>query len=181
MPAQEPAIARFGERLCAFWSGFRRIILFDLTLVIEQIAHLADVEAGERGIEAALIQITQQSRQKRDIPRAADLVQRHVQGFFLLFVEIQNDAVYFGVSEMLQHFEPLVAADNNAGAPIPNDRLHIAELLDASSQLFKLRIAGLQIFPGIVLGRQELRYRDLFNVHTRPHSANFSKPPIARM
>ena len=39
---------------------------------------LTDVEAGEGGIEPALIQVAQQSCKKRNIPCAADLVQRHV-------------------------------------------------------------------------------------------------------
>ena len=74
-----------------------------------------------------------------------------------------------------------MSADDNAGASVPDDRLDIAKLLDAASQLFKLRIAGLQILSRIVFGGLELRYRDLLNVHTKPHSANFSNPPIARM
>ena len=39
-----PAIARFGERLCTFWCSLWRIILLDLTLVIDDRTHASVIE-----------------------------------------------------------------------------------------------------------------------------------------
>jgi len=39
---------------------------------------------------------------------------------------------------------------------VPDDRLDIAKLLNGALQLIVFRIAGFQIFTGIVVGRDEL-------------------------
>ena len=55
MSAKHPAVTGLCERLRALWCGLWGIILYDLALIVKQFAHLADVEAGEGGIEAAII------------------------------------------------------------------------------------------------------------------------------
>ena len=74
-----------------------------------------------------------------------------------------------------------MAADHATGLFIPDDRLYIAKLLDGALQLFIFRISGLQILTRIVVSREQVFYIFLFNIHIKPHSANFSKPPMERM
>ena len=82
---------------------------------------------------------------------------------------------------MLQHLEPLVPADDHTSSLVPDDRLDVTEFGYAALQLLELRVTGLQVFSGIVLRGEQFLHADLFNVHTKPHSANFSNPPILRM
>ena len=59
-----------------------------------------------------------------------------------MLVDVENDAVHFGVAEMLQHLQTLVPSDDHAGAFVPYNWLHVAEFLYAPAQLLKLRITG---------------------------------------
>ena len=139
------------------------------------------IKAGERCVEAAFVQVLEQGRQQWHVPIAADFIQCHIESFFLLLIDVQHHAVHFGVSEILQHLEPLVAADDNTGSLIPDDRLHVSEFFYAAAQLFKFGITGLQVLARIVLRWFELVDADLFNIHTKPHSAKRSNPPTCRM
>ena len=182
MVAKQPAVAGLGEGVLPFVSDVRRIIFLDLRLVVEQFAHFRNVKASDGGIVSAIVQILEERGQERNVPIAADLIQRHIQSFFLLFVEVEDDAVHLGIAEMLQYLQALVPSDDHSGALVPENRLYIAEFFYAAFQLFKFGISRLQVFPGVVLGRFQVfdRYFPYFH-YTKPHSANFSKPPTMSM
>ena len=182
MVAKQPAVAGLGEWVLPFGSHVRGIIFLDLRLVVEQVAHFRNVKASDGGIVSAIVQILEESGQERKVPIAADLIQRHVQSFFLFFVEVEDDAVYLGIAEMLQHLQALVAADDHSCALVPQDWLHIAEFFYAAFQLFKFGISRMQVFPRVVLCRFQVFNRHFPYFHyTKPHSANFSKPPTISM
>ena len=103
---------------------------------------------------------------------------------FIVFytVDLHHNALHFGDAHVDENLEPLVTADNPAGGFIPDDRLHIPELLNGAFQLFIFRITGLEVLAGVVACRQKVcRILFLNQHHTSPHSANFSKPPTERM
>ena len=74
-----------------------------------------------------------------------------------------------------------MATDNTTGCLVPNHRLNIAELLKGAFQLFVFLVAGFEILTGVVFGGHQIHRAFLFDNHTSPHSANFSKPPTERM
>lgn len=72
-------------------------------------------------------------------------------------------------------------ADHATGCLIPDNRLHIAKLLDGAFQFFVFRITGLQILTRVIIRRDELGNFLFLYQHISPHSANFSKPPTRSM
>ena len=50
----------------------------------------------------------------------------------------------------LEHLEALMPAHDIPRDLVPDDGIHIAELMQAAPDLFIRRIAGLQVFAGII-------------------------------
>ena len=72
----------------------------------------------------------------------------------------------------LEHLEALMPAHDIPRDLVPDDGIHIAELMQAAPDLFIRRIAGLQVFAGIVFrgfhhGNRQLFY-DHFCLQTFP-------------
>ena len=114
-------------------------------------------DAGySRGIVAlqrliALIQIVEQIRQGDRLPFADRLIERNIQClFFLRVFDVNDHAVDLRRAFRRQHLIALVAADDVARDLVPDNGIHIAEFMQAAPDLFVGRIAGLQVFAGIV-------------------------------
>ena len=64
---------------------------------------------------------------------------------------------------------------------IPDNRIHIHKIVQAALVFFVGGIARFQVFARVVLCGEQFINTDLLNVHTKPHSANFSNPPTMRI
>ena len=183
MLAEHPEVTSLGEGGLFKLRLHIEVIFLDATLYIvpEQILQLLRIKAGEGDVEVRALQVSDDQSEFFCIPFAADLVQGDVERLFLLGVHVNDHDIHLGDAHVRQHLQALVAADHATGLFIPDDRLHIAKLLDGALQLFIFRISGLQILTRIVVSREQVFYIFLFNIHTKPHSANFSKPPMERM
>ena len=74
-----------------------------------------------------------------------------------------------------------MTSNHMAGGLIPDDGFYITKLLNGAFQLFIFRITRLEVFAGVVVGRQKVCRVLFLNNHTSPHSANASKPPTDLM
>ena len=183
MLAEHPEVTGLGERGLFELRLHIEVVLLDTTLYIvpEQIFQFLRVKAGEGDIEVRALQVGDDQSELFRIPFTADLVQGDVECLFLLGIHVNDHDIHLGDAHVRQHLQALVAADHATGLFIPDNRLHIAKLLDGALQLFIFRISGLQILARIIVSREQVFYIFLFNIHTKPHSANFSKPPMERM
>ena len=133
-------------------------------------------DAGySRGIVAlqrliALIQIVEQIRQGDRLPFANRLVERNVQRlFFLRIFDVNDHAVDLRRAFRRQHFVALMAAHNVARDLVPDNGVHIAELMQAAFDFFIGWIAGLQVFAWIVFRGLQAVDANPLNVHAGIH------------
>ena len=120
----------------------------------EQIVDFRRVEAGGIHVIAAEFQIIEQIRQGDRLPFADRLIERDVQClFFLRVFDVNDHAVDLRRAFRRQHFVALMPAHDVARDLVPDDGIHVAELMQAAPDLFIGRIAGLQVFAGIVFRR----------------------------
>ena len=112
-----------------------------------------------------LFQLVQNRGELFVVPPAGDFVERDVEDALLLFVELDLDDLDRLVALLHQHFEPLMAAYDVAGGPVPYDGLNIAESLDAPGQLVVLLVARCEVFPRVVVRRMEVAHRQGDNFH----------------
>ena len=133
-----------------------KVVLLDSVfyIVTEQIIQLLRLKAGEGDIKVSTLQICNHKSQLVRIPFAADLVQGDVERFFFFRVHIDDNNIDLGNAGIDEHLQALVATDHATGLFIPDDRFHIAKLLDGAFQLFIFWISGLQILTGIVVSRE---------------------------
>ena len=122
------------------------------------------IKAGE-GHFALLFQLVQNRGELLVIPPAGNFVERNIEDALLLLVELDLYHLYLGVAILHQHLEPLVAAYDVAGGPVPYDGLNVAEGLDAPGQLFVLLVARCEVFPRVVVRRMEVTHRQSDNFH----------------
>ena len=144
MSAELPDISEFCDCRILQLRSHIKIIIFDFISdgVFEQIIYFGSVKAGERYIKIFCLQIRNQKCKLVFIPFAGDFIECYIQGFFLVFVHFDNNALNLGYAHINQNLKPLMTADNSAGCLVPNNRLNIAKLLNRTFQLFIFRIAG---------------------------------------
>ena len=151
----------------------RKLVRVDIAVVVmnilvmhlaEQVIHLGGVKARRPQVITGKLQVLQKLRQGHRLPVARGLVERDVQGFFIRRVlDVHHNAVHLSRSFSLQHLVALVTADDVARHLVPDDGIDIPKVVQAALDFLIRRVAGLQVFPGVVLrGLQHL------NRH-RPH------------
>ena len=117
----------------------------------EQIVDFRRVEAGGIHVIAAEFQIIEQIRQGDRLPFADRLIERDVQRlFFLRVLDVNDHAVDLRRAFRRQHFVALMSAHDVARDLVPDNGIHVAELMQAAFDFFVSQIAGLQVFAGIV-------------------------------
>ena len=144
MLAQQPDIAGLNERLHLLRVDITIVVLHILIVdLAEQIIDFRRVKAGRVHVISAELQIIEQIRQGDRLPLANRLIERNVQRlFFLRVFDVNDHAVDLRRAFRRQHFIALVAADNVARNLVPDDGIHIAELMQAAPDFFVGRIAG---------------------------------------
>ena len=174
MLAQQPDIAGLNEGLHLLRVNIAIVILHVLIVnPAEQIVDFRRVKAGRVHVIAAELQLIEQIRQGDRLPLADRLIERNVQRlFFLRVLDVNDHAVDLRRAFRRQHFVALMSADDIARNLVPDDGIHIAELMQAAPDLFVSRIARLQVFSGIVFrgfhhGNRQLFY-DHFCLQTFP-------------
>ena len=174
MLAQQPDIAGLNEGLHLLRVNIAIVILYVLIVnLTEQIVDFCRVKAGCVHVIAAEFQLIEQIRQGDRLPFADRLIERDVQRlFFLRIFDVNDHAVDFRRAFRRQHLVALMAAHDVSRDLVPDDRIHIAELMQAAPDLFVSRIARLQVFSGIVFrgfhhGNRQLFY-DHFCLQTFP-------------
>ena len=152
MLAQQPDIAGLNERLYLFRIDIAVVILYILIVnPAEQIVDFRCVKAGGIHVIAAELQFIEQIRQGNRLPFTDRLIERNVQRFFFLRVlDVNDHAVDLRRAFRRQHLIALMAAHDVARDLVPDDGIHIAELMQTAPDLFIGRIAGFQVFAGIV-------------------------------
>ena len=131
MPAQQPDIAGLNERLHLLRVDIAVIVLHVLIVnLAEQIVDFRCVKAGRVHVIAAELQIIEQIRQGDRLPFADRLIERNVQRlFFLRVLDVNDHAVDFRSAFRRQHFVALMAAHNVARDLVPDNGVHVAELM----------------------------------------------------
>ena len=159
MPTQRPHIPGLGDDRGLQLGIHIEIIIFDLALlgVLEQRVDLRRLKAGEGHIKVGPLEVGDEQGQLVLVPLAGDFVEGDVERLLLLAVHLHHHALHLGDTHVQQHLQPLVSAHDKAGGLVPDHRLHIAELLDGAFQLFIFSIPRLEVFPGIVVGGNQIR------------------------
>ena len=144
MLAQQPDIAGLNEGLHLLRVNIAVVVLYVLIVnLTEQIVDFRSVEAGGIHVIAAELQIVEQIRQGDRLPFADRLIERNVQRlFFLRVLDVNDHAVDLRRAFRRQHFVALMSADDIARNLVPDDGIHIAELMQAAPDFFVGRIAG---------------------------------------
>ena len=118
-----------------------------------QAIDLAHVEAGEHDIEVGRRrELIEQRSELPLVPVARDLVERDVEGL-LAFQRQVDDAdidVLHAAGE--ENLEALVAADEGAGAPVPDQGLYESELVNRACELLIVGVARLEVDAWVVRG-----------------------------
>ena len=83
---------------------------------------------------AALISASRVMDVRGELAGDRRVVQRDVERLLLGLLEVDHDDLGLGLSQLLQHLQPLVAADHAASAPVPDNGLDQPEPLDAAAQ-----------------------------------------------
>ena len=171
MLAQQPDIAGLNERLYLFRVDIAVVIPYILIVnPTEQIVDFSRVKAGCVHVIAAELQIVEQIRQGDRLPFADRLIERNVQRFFFLRVfDVNDHAVDLRRAFRRQHLIALMAAHDVARDLVPDDGIHIAELMQAAFDFFIGRVAGLQVFAGIVFRGLQAVDANPLNVHAGIH------------
>ena len=116
------------------------------------------------------MQVSQQVSQRHRLPFAHRLVQGNVERLFILRVfDMHDHAVDLCRALADQHLVALMPADDISSDLIPDDRIDIAEVMQAAPDLFIGRIAGLEIFAGIVFCGLEAVNADPLQIHFSVH------------
>ena len=167
MPSKRPNIAGFNERLLLEGDIGVKVIIVRLALlgVREQVVDLGGVKTCKGDVEIRALNIRDHQRQLVLIPIAADFVQRYVERLFPGFVHLDDYAVHLVVAKIHQDFRPLMAANDMLRGLVPDEKIHIAELLDRAFQLFILRVSGIEILSGVILRRFQIGKPQFFNRH----------------
>ena len=180
---ERPDVTGLGHGGLFQFSAYIEIIIFDTVLegIFEQVIDFGRLKTSKGHIEISALQICNEQSKFILVPITADFVEGDVEGFFFVLIHCHHNAVHFGHAHIHQHLQTLMTANHTAGGLIPDDWFHIAELLNGAFQLFIFRITGLEVFAGVVVGRQKVCRVLFLNNHTSPHSANASKPPTDLM
>ena len=138
----------------------RRFLLVEIILyglggvkLVHQSVDFLSIEAGKGNVKSGGIQLGDDLGQLRLVPIALNPVQGKVQSLFFFRLQIHHNAVNLCFAHIQQHFQPLVAAHNIAGGPIPDHRLYKSKLLNGAFQFFIVLVAGLQIPARVVCCR----------------------------
>ncbi len=153
MPSQCPQIPGLYERFNIFSAQFRLIVLHILVMhFAEQFIHFCGIEPCRTDIVARYLQVTEQICECFRFPFADSLIQGNVQRLLILRVfDMHNNAVNLRNPFCSQYFISLMPADNITCHLIPDNGIHVTEVMHASFDLFIGRITGLQVFSRIVL------------------------------
>ena len=172
MFAQRPQVALFDEGRDLLWVKICIIVLDILVMyLVEKLIHLCGVKAGRAKVIACQLEVGEQVSQRFRLPFSDSFVERNVQCLFVLRVlDVHHHAVDFCCAFCRQHLEPLMAADNISRYLVPDDRVYIAEVLQASFDFFVCRITGLQVLARIVLRRFQRGDRHSFYLHVSFHA-----------
>ena len=154
--------------------GIRRIKF------VHQRVHFLRIEPGKGNVKGGSVYIRQHLGQLPLIPVALYPVQRHVQRLLPLRLHIHYHAVDLGNAHIQQHFQPLVAAHDKAGALIPDHRLHKTKLLNRAFQFLIILIPRLQVPPWVVRRRVQPPGIHLPNLHPKP-PPGFTRIPGRRI
>ena len=124
------------------------------------------VKPGQRDVKGLLLQVRDHGFQSGIVPFSGDLVQRHVQRLFLVDRKIHEDAFGLGLAHCFEYVQPLVAADDRVARPgVDDDRLDVAEGLDAPFELLELLVARFQFLAWVVGRRVEVGQRHALDIH----------------
>ena len=167
MLAQQPDIAGLNERLHLLRVDIAIVILHVLIVnPAEQIVDFRRVKTCRVHVIAAELQIVEQICQGDRLPLADRLIERNVQRlFFLRVLDVNDHAVDLRRTFRRQHFIALMAAHDVARDLVPDNGIHIAELMQTAFDFFIGRVAGLQVFAGIVFRGLHHGNRQLFHDH----------------
>ena len=171
MLAQQPDIAGLNEGFYLLRVNIAVVILHVLIVnPAEQIVDFRRVKAGRVHVIAAELQLIEQIRQGDRLPLANRLIERNVQRlFFLRVFDVNDHAVDLRRAFRRQHFIALMPAHDVARDLVPDNGIHIAELMQTAPDLFIGRIAGLQVFAGIVFRGLQAVDANPLNVHAGIH------------
>ncbi len=152
VPSQFPEVPSFGDCGLLELGGHVEVIVVHAVCkrVLEQVVDLCRVEAGERYVEVQTLQIGDEKGQLVLVPLSADLVHGDVEGFFLVGVQFDEDAVLLGHPHILEDVQPLVTRnDGVVVCNIDHDELDVAELLERPLQFLVLGISALEALRGL--------------------------------
>ncbi|MNL13222.1 hypothetical protein D3C87_1341250 [compost metagenome] len=156
MPAEEDQVALPGHR---HLGEVRHVVRIAFRLeelrrhLADQVVQLDTREAGQVEVHLAGAQLGEEAAEAVFVPLAADLVQGQVQGLLARIVQVDVDHGDGLAPEALAGLDALMAAHDVARAPVDDDRVHDAELLDAAHEEAHLLIGHP---PRVVVGRLQL-------------------------
>ncbi len=124
--------------------------------LVDERAGLGDIEAGQSELEVwRFEQVVEQRGQGRLVPAARDLVEREVEGLLFILRQVDDADIDLGCAAGLEDGQTLVAADEVAGALVPDQRLDAAELVHGAGEAFVVGVAGLEGDAWVVRGGVE--------------------------
>ena len=177
MPPEDPDVSAPGDRLCDLLVcavDVEVLVLrgrLDLQVDL-QIVQLVLGETCHREVHAFEADLFQDAHQLDGIPSAIDLVQSHVQSLlFDLAAGIDHDIGLFP-SEVEQGIVSLVASDDGA-VLVDQDRLRVAESLDARHQILELLVLRSERHSRVVFCRKQVGepppLHSQFTLHSDSH------------
>ena len=131
MPAQQPDVAGLNEGLHLLRIDIAVIIPYILIVnPAEQIVDFSRVKASRVHVIAAELQIVEQICQGNRLPFADRFIERNVQRlFFLRVLDVNDHAVDLRRAFCRQHFVALMSAHDVARDLVPDNGIHVAELM----------------------------------------------------
>ena len=170
MVTKKPQVTSLGEgRFCKLGIHIEVIILNTfLRIFSKQVLQFFRLKTGERDIKVCTLQVSNEEGQLVVIPFTTDFVKCNIQSFFFLFIHFDDDAFHFGDAHIDENLQSLMTTNDTRSGGVPDDRLHISELLDGAFQFFIFFVTGLQILTRIIIRRKKLRDVFLFNLHGIP-------------
>ena len=166
---EEPDIAASGKSRLFQLPIHIKVIFLDFLIVDfgKELLYFRGLETRQIHIEIDTLQIHDKVSQELFVPGPGDFIERDVKSLYLVFVlDMDKHALDILIAQVLQHIEPLVAADD-CHVVVDDDRFHVAEFLDGVLDFFVFLVAGLQLFPGIVGRGFQLPDRQGFPFHIR--------------
>ena len=159
--SEMPDIAQFGKGRLLKLGLHIEAVLFRLVLCSQELLQIHRLKAGKGQVEVLRFQFTEQCRQQVVIPRAGDLVERDVEGFFPGLIHIHHGTGHFGVAKLHRNTQSLVSPDN-CHIGIDHQRIRKPKLQDGILDLLVLLIPRLQLLPGVIGSRLEYTDRQHF-------------------